>query len=291
MLPILFTLPMPWGPQPIYSYGVLLGLSLIAGFQIVVRVARRDGLGEDVAGNAALIAAVAGIVGARLLYVAENRELLGDTGAHWFDITSGGVTAYGGFLGGLIGATLYLAYKRASLAAFGDAAAPALAAGTVLTRLGCYLYGCDFGTLLPDSAPGWLKHLGSFPNWHFDKLHVVGSPAFLYHVDRYGLSRDASTSLPVHPTQLYEALAGVVLLALAWQLGRRRQFRGQVILAVAIGYGLFRFFIEYLRDDPERGFAFGFSSAQLFSLLLVPVCAALYSVLRGKARRTSVAER
>jgi phosphatidylglycerol:prolipoprotein diacylglycerol transferase len=287
MLPILFTLPMPWGPQPVYSYGVLLALSLIAGFQIVVRVARRDGLSEDIAGNAALVAAFAGIVGARALYVAENRELLSDTGASWFDITSGGVTAYGGFVGGLLGAAVYLARKRVSLATFGDAAAPALAVGIVLTRLGCYLYGCDFGTLLADTAPGWLKHLGTFPSWHFGKLNVSGSPAFLYHVDRYGLSRDASASLPVHPTQLYEAVAALLLLALALWLARRRRFHGQVILATTMSYGIWRFFIEYLRDDPERGFAFGFSSGQLISLLLVPLCGVLYSVLRGRARRAA----
>ena len=86
---------------------------------------------------------------------------------------------------------------------------PALALGTVLTRIGCYLYGCDFGTPLGACAPGWLKALGTFPRWHHDDLHVYGSPAWLHHVDRYGLARDSSASLPVHPTQLYEALAGV----------------------------------------------------------------------------------
>jgi phosphatidylglycerol:prolipoprotein diacylglycerol transferase len=286
MLPILFTLPMPWGPQPIYSYGVLLGLSLIAGFQIVVRLGtRKDGLREDTLGNAALIAALTGVAGARLLYVAENRALIADSHASWFDITAGGVTAYGGFLGGLIGATIYLASKRISLASFGDAAAPALATGTLLTRIGCYLYGCDFGTPLSAAAPSWLKRLGTFPRWRYDDLHVYGSPAFLHHVDRYGLSRDANASLPVHPTQLYEALAALLLVALSLCLLRYRRFRGQVILATAMAYGSWRFVVEYIRDDPERGAAFGFSSAQLISLLLVPICAVAYSVLRGRARR------
>ncbi|MFI5307196.1 MAG: prolipoprotein diacylglyceryl transferase [Polyangiales bacterium] len=289
MLPILFTVPMPWGPQPIYSYGVSLGVSLVIGFQLVLRAARRTGLDEDVASNAALIAALTGLAGARLLYVAENRELLEDTGASFIDITSGGVTAYGGFLGGLLGAGAYLFRKRVSLLAFGDAAGPALGLGTAVTRIGCYLYGCDFGTVLSDSAPRWLARLGTFPHWHYDRLRLQGSPAFLYHVDRYGLSRDASASLPVHPTQLYEGLGGLALMLLALALLRRRQFAGQVILVVAMGYGASRFVFEYLRDDPERGFAFGFSSAQLISILLVPLCAVAYSILRGKARRAAAA--
>jgi phosphatidylglycerol:prolipoprotein diacylglycerol transferase len=289
MLPILFTVPMPWGPQPIYSYGVLLGLSLIMGFQIVVRVgARKDALNEDLLGNAALIAAVSGVVGARLLYVVENHEQLADSHASWFDVTQGGVSAYGGFLGGLIGVAVYLAKKRVSLAAVGDAAAPALAAGTVLTRIGCYLYGCDFGAPLSSAAPSLLKRLGTFPRWHYDNLQVYGSPAFAHHVDRYGLARDAPASLPVHPTQLYEALAALALLGLSLVLLRRRGFPGQVILVTAMGYGVLRFLIEYLRDDPERGEAFGFSSAQLISLALVPICAVVYSVLRGRARRAQL---
>jgi phosphatidylglycerol:prolipoprotein diacylglycerol transferase len=286
MLPILFTLNLPWGPQPIYSYGVLLGLSLIAGYFVAVRVGqRKDGLHEDVLGAAYIAAALCGIAGARVLYVLENRERFAESSASWFDITSGGVTAYGGFLGGLVGAAAYLALKRASLGAFADAAAPALALGTVLTRIGCYLYGCDFGTPLPQSAPGWLKALGTFPRWHYEALEIYGSPAFMHHVEMYGIKSDAVASLPVHPTQLYEALAAVVLLVAAFALLARRRFRGQVILLVAIGYGAFRFAFEYLRDDPERLQMLGFSGAQLISLAVVPACAMLYLVLATRARR------
>ena len=285
MLPVLFTLPMPWGPQPIYSYGVLLGLSLIAGYQVAVRLgARKDGLHEDTLGGAYLTAALCGIAGARLLYVLENRERFVESGASWFDVTSGGVTAYGGFLGGLLGAAGYLAVKRASLAAFADAAAPALALGTVLTRVGCYLYGCDFGTPLGAGAPRFLQVLGTFPRWRHEELGIYGAPAFLHHVDAYGLSRDAAASLPVHPTQLYEALAALLLLAVTLAVLRRRRFRGQAILVLAMGYGAARFAFEYLRDDPERGAAFGFSSAQLISLALVPACALTYLMLSTRAR-------
>jgi len=286
MLPILFTLNMPWGPQPIYSYGVLLGASLIAGYFVAVRVGQRmDALSEDVLGGAYIAAALCGIAGARLLYVLENRERFEESSASLFDITSGGVAAYGGFLGGLVGAAAYLAWKRASLGAFADAAAPALALGTVLTRLGCYLYGCDFGTPLPETAPRWLAALGTFPRWHHEALEIYGSPALMHHIEVYGLSTDAVASLPVHPTQLYEALAAVVLLVGSLVLLGRRRFRGQVILAVAIGYGAFRFAFEYVRDDPERAQLLGFSGAQLISLALVPACAMIYLVLATRARR------
>ncbi|MDD9936861.1 MAG: prolipoprotein diacylglyceryl transferase [Myxococcales bacterium] len=285
MLPVLFEIPTPWGsPIAIYSYGLMLGLALVVGYQLVLRMALRRGEGaasaggltEATVGNAYIVTAVLGLVGARLLYVMFNRELLQDSGAAWYDVTAGGVSAYGGFLGGLLGAAIYLKLKGASLLEFADAAAPALGAGTVLTRLGCYLYGSDFGTRLAEDAPGWLRSLGTFPN---------GSPPFHHHHARYGLAPDAAASFPVHPTQLYEGLFGVVLLLIALSVLQARRFRGQVILITAGAYGSFRFLIEYVRDDPERGHAMGFSSPQLFSLLMVPTCAVIYSSLLSRHRR------
>ena len=136
---------------------------------------------------------------------------------------SGGLVAYGGFLGGFAGAAAYMRRRGMSLLAFGDAAAPAVAAGTGLTRVGCYFYGCDFGQRLGTDAPGWLAQLGTFPNWTGLDLPLVGSPAFLHHVDAYGLDTAASHALPVNPTELYEALVGFGLLGLCLWVGARRR--------------------------------------------------------------------
>jgi phosphatidylglycerol:prolipoprotein diacylglycerol transferase len=286
MLPVLFTLPLPWGPQPIYAYGVMLGLSLIAGYQLVEQLAiKRTSLSAQVAGGAAVVAALSGLLGARVLYVVENREALRSAGTSFFDITAGGVSAFGGFAGGLLGAAVYLRWRRASLADFADVAAPALALGIVLTRIGCYLYGCDFGSVLSKDAPGFLQSLGTFPRWQHDDLGIHGSPALLHHIDRYGLSRDAIASLPVHPTQLYEALAGLLLLGWSALLWRNRRYAGQVVLPVAMGYAAFRYGIEYLRDDPEVSSLAGFTSGQLFSLALFAAAAIALSVARTRARR------
>ena len=286
MLPVLFTLPLPWGPQPIYAYGVMLGLSLIAGYQLVEQLAvRRTSLSAQVAGGAAVAAALCGLLGARGLYVVENLEALRRAGTSFFDVTSGGVSSYGGFAGGLLGAAAYLRWRRASLADFADVAAPALALGTVLTRVGCYLYGCDFGSVLGKDAPGFLQSLGTFPRWQHDDLGIYGSPALLHHIDRYGLSREATASLPVHPTQLYEALAGLLLLGFCALLWRNRRYPGQVVLPFAMAYAAFRFGIEYLRDDPEVSSLAGFTSGQLFSLAMFAAAAITLSVARTRARR------
>ena len=171
---------------------------------------------------------------------------------------------------------MYLRRTGHSLLGWADVVAPTLGTGLGFTRIGCYLYGCDFGGRLETDAPAWLRGLGTFPHWD----NGQGAPAFTYHLDEYGLDPLADHSYAVHPTQLYESLCGFTLFAVAMLIWRRRRFRGQVILAVAMLYGAWRFFIEYVRDDPERGFYFGFSTSQLISLALVPVAAFLYYTLR-----------
>jgi phosphatidylglycerol:prolipoprotein diacylglycerol transferase len=291
MHPILFEIPAPWGPQPIYAYGVLLGLSLLLGWQVIMWLGKQSGLSAGTLADVYLTATICGVIGARVLYVITNRDEFTAL-AQWFDLRSGGLVAYGGFLGGFAGAFVHLRLKKLSVLTFADCAAPAIAIGLCLTRIGCYLYGCDFGSRLPASAPHWLARLGTFPRWEDGVGQLRGSPAFLHHVNAYGLARDASHALPVHPTQLYEALLGLVLGALCLGVFQRRAFAGQALLVLALGYGLARFLLEYLRDDPERGEAFGFSTSQLISLFVVPVAASAYSVLRKRALRApDVAQR
>lgn len=281
MHPILFEFPAPWGEQPIYAYGVLLGLSLLVGWQLTLRLGRQAGLGPGLLSDVYLLAAVAGVAGARLLYIVMNYgEFSSPT--QWLDLRNGGLAAHGGFVSGFIAAALYLRAKRVSFLNVADCAAPAIAVGLFLTRIGCYLYGCDFGVRLPRSAPHWLVALGRFPHWP-ESLGLRGSPAYLLHVDSYGLPREAAFSLPVHPTQLYEAAVGLLLMLFCLVQFPRRRFWGQVLLSMSMVYGTARFLLEYLRDDPDRGFALGFSITQLMALCFVPLSAVAYSLLRKPA--------
>jgi phosphatidylglycerol:prolipoprotein diacylglycerol transferase len=198
--------------------------------------------------------------------------------------------AYGGFLGGFISAWTFWKIKKVPLLPFADIAVPTLASGLMLTRVGCYLYGCDYGRPLDDEAPGFLRSAGTFPKWDEDAYpsfacdqSINGSPAYQHHLSEGWIPEDAVASLAVHPTQIYESLAGVVLFGIAIYLLLHRRFRGQVLVVVGALYGLWRFFIEYLRDDPERGFAFGFSTSQLISLAIVPVCVLAYVQLKKRS--------
>jgi phosphatidylglycerol:prolipoprotein diacylglycerol transferase len=261
----------------------MLGVSLILGWQIMMALGKRTGASGNMLADLYLTTAITGLIGARALYVWTHGEEFASFG-QWFDLRGGGLVAYGGFIGGFTGAAVHARIAKVSLLRIGDAATPAITLGVFFTRLGCYLYGCDFGTRLSETAPRWLAMLGRFPHWDEAQHGLRGSPAYLHHVSVYGLPRDADFSFPVHPVQLYEGALGLALAFFAFKLFKRRAFDGQLFLGFTVVYGVSRFLLEYLRDDPERGEIVGFSTSQFISLLIVPMAAIGYSVLRRRSR-------
>jgi prolipoprotein diacylglyceryl transferase len=296
----------PWRAVPLHSYGVMLGLSLVAGWNVTLPLAVRLGFAREKAADCYVVTAAAAIVGSRVLYVLTNFAEFTDpaTGSlslpAMVSLRTGGLVAYGGFLGGLVGSWWYLRRQGLSLKRWADAAVPSLALGLAITRIGCFLYGCDFGTVLPHGAPSLLVRAGTFPRWDDGR----GSPAWAQHtldgfrvdaarcVQQFNgdfrdglchLSAHAHASAPVHPTQLYESLFSWALLGvLAWTWKRRR-FDGQVLLVATIGYGVGRTLIEFIRDDRSRGGLAGLSTSQWIGLATAALAAGLWRRWSAKA--------
>ncbi len=244
---------------PIYSYGVMLGLSLVVGWYLTLTLADRDHLPKETMANCYVFTALAAIAGSRILYVLTNLDEF-HSFADVFAFRRGGLVAYGGFIGGYLGSWAYLSMNRIRLMPWADVAVPSLASGLLITRIGCYLFGCDFGKRLPETAPQFLQKLGTFPHWAAGTLDSGdGAPAFVRHMELYRGSDLAkqliktNASLPVHPTQIYESLCGLVLLALLLWQRKSQKFRGQIFFTFAFGYGFLRFLLEIIRDDVERG--------------------------------------
>jgi phosphatidylglycerol:prolipoprotein diacylglycerol transferase len=265
---------------PIYAYGVMLGLSLVAGWYLTLPLAERDGLPRETMANCYVVTALAALAGSRILYALTNAD---EFKSPWdlFALRNGGLVAYGGFIGGLVGSWAYLSPKRIRLLAWADDAVPSLASGLLITRIGCYLFGCDFGRRLSDGAPQWVKTLGTFPHWPAGTLvSGEGSPAYVRHLDVYrGTPLESellrmNTSFPVHPTQLYESLVGLLLLGLLLLQRRSIRFRGQVFFLFVFAYGFLRFLLELWRDDVERG-SYG---PTLDAHVYVPACLLLLAI-------------
>jgi phosphatidylglycerol:prolipoprotein diacylglycerol transferase len=266
MHPILLKIPLPgwklpWFGElhsiPIHSYGVMLGLSLVVGWYLTLGLAEKDGMPKETMANCYVVTAISAVVMSRVLYFVTNPD---EFKSFWelFALWRGGLVAYGGFLGGFLGSYVYLRRNKVPLLPWADVATPSLASGLLLTRIGCYLFGCDFGKPLSDGAPKWLKSLGTFPHWAEGTIPRggTGSPAWLQHYAHNLVSADSAASLPVHPTQIYESVVGLVLLGLLLWVRKHQKFRGEVFLVFTFGYGVLRFLLEIVRDDAERG-AFG----------------------------------
>jgi len=265
---------------PIYAYGVMLGVSLVVGWYLTLPLSERDGLPKETMANCYVVTALAALAGSRILYAVTNPDEFKSV-TDLFALRNGGLVAYGGFIGGLLGSWAFLAPKKIRLLAWADDAVPSLASGLMITRIGCYLFGCDFGQRLPDTSPHWLKTLGTFPHWAQGTLASGdGSPAYVRHLEVYrGTPFEAelvkmNTSFPVHPTQIYESMVGLLLLVLLLWQRRYTRFRGQVFFLFVFAYGFLRFLLELWRDDVERG-SYG---PTLDKHVYIPLCLLLLAI-------------
>jgi phosphatidylglycerol---prolipoprotein diacylglyceryl transferase len=245
----------------------MLTVSVILGRLIALRLAERVGIKWTVADRCATWTLFGAIAGSRLLYVATNLDQFD----HVLDIFAwwkGGVVAYGGFLGGLAAAIAFCRIHKIDVLAWADCVAPSLCVGLALTRIGCFLGGCDFGRVW--NGP-WAVQ---FP---------ARSPAFVEQSLLGQLPAGATASLPVHPTQLYESIAGVVLLILVLAVRRRQSVSGQALAAFALGYGVLRYLIEIVRADPNRGVVGPWSTSQFIAIATFVAASVLVYVLRRRS--------
>ncbi|OIP30171.1 MAG: hypothetical protein AUK47_25770 [Deltaproteobacteria bacterium CG2_30_63_29] len=176
---------------------------------------------------------------------------------------SGGLTYYGGFLFSLVVAIVFTRRWKWSFLDFADMAAPTVAVALAFGRVGCFLSGCCFGEVcdlpwavrFPAGSAAWRAQRELDPGALTEQFNALGRTEWL--------------SLPVHPTQLYEAGAMFAVFALLWfGLRTRKKFEGQVIAWLLIFYGLVRFTVEFWRADQRGGIGI-FSTSQWISFPLV----------------------
>jgi phosphatidylglycerol:prolipoprotein diacylglycerol transferase len=237
------------GSFPINTYGVFLALAFLCAILITVKLAARDGLPREKIYDLCLWMLLCSLVGSKLLMLFTEPEYRD----HPLQLISLDFLRSGGvFYGGLIGAIIsgYLLMRRYQLPWWktADACAPGIAIGNFFGRQGCFAAGCCWGK--PTTLPWGVK---------FTALghEITGVPI----------------DVRLHPTQLYESFAMLLVFFFLLWLHKHRRFNGQVILCYALSYSVIRFAIEFLRDDP-RGDLFGLttltglSTSQMISLIV-----------------------
>lgn len=221
------------GDFELTTFGALVAIAALVALWIFHRELTRGSLPES-GTDAALLGVLGGLAGAKLIWAIEFRH---DAPFLSLLFSRGGLSWFGGFLGG-VGVGLWALRRRnIPIVPALSAAAPALAIGHAIGRIGCFLVGDDYGR--PTNLPWGV----AFPK---------GLPP---------------TTVPVHPTQLYEA-AGLAVIA--WLLIRWRR-RGVADAAVFARYlvlaGSLRFAIEFVRVNAHV--AGPLTLAQLFSMAII----------------------
>ncbi len=237
----------------LYGFGFMLAVAFYVATLLAAWRSRREKLDPDVIYDLAFWIVIGATIGARLFYVVEYWGETINTLADAFRVWEGGIVFYGGAAGGAVAFFLRRAFRTFPVLATLDAMAPSVALGIALGRIGCFLNGCCYGDLCP------IPWLGvRFPR---------NSPPWLAQQAQRLIPLDAFLSLPVHPTQIYSALNGLVLLMLLTAYYPLRRRDGEVIVLLVLTYPVTRFIIEFLRDD-EATLPFGLTIAQKVSVFL-----------------------
>jgi len=245
---------------------VLLAGAYLAGLWLAVRRARAAGIDGNRIMDLLIWVIISALVGAKaLLFIVDFEHFT----SSWEEFTtllrSGGV-----FYGGLIAAILVTIYQlrkhRLALWPSADLFAPGIALGYMVGRLGCLMAGCCYGK--PTDVAWAITFTDPAASFN------VGTPL----------------NVALHPTQLYESAAGLVLLVAMLLIEKRPgSFPGRTFWSFAFMYSVLRFVIEFFRGD-DRGLVFDMlSTSQFISVVLGPVSLFMLWYL-GRANRPAALE-
>lgn len=246
MYPELFSI----GRFTMNSFGLMMALAFISAGFIARWQFKKRGVRPDFVYGLLIAAVIGGLLGAKVHYLILHpdqwpRNLLSGGGLVWF----------GGLFGAIIAVVIVTLISRQRLAVVMDAGAVAVSVGYAVGRMGCFLNGDDYG--VPTDLPWGL----AFPN---------GSPP---------------TTVKVHPTQLYEIVASLVIFALlVWVISPRFKREGPLIFVYAILAGIERFLVEFIRAND--GVLLGLTQQQWISIgmVIVGIVFTWYFATRGRLR-------
>lgn len=257
MYPVLIRI----GPLTIYTLGLLWALGACAGLWILRLELKRYRHDPEIASSVVIAAAIAGLVGARLLLILEEWESFTSAPVD-FIFSGSGFSWYGGLVGGALAAAWVFIKHDVPLARAADMCAPALALAYGIGRIGCFLAGdatwgkitdVPWGMAFPDAVAEWADPLTGIPY---------------------------PPGVRVHPTQLYELIQSLFVFAILWALRKRNHRPGTIVYLYLILAGSMRFIVEFWRVNPIVGL--GLTEYQWISATLVAIGIALLAWRRDR---------
>jgi len=255
MYPVLIRL----GTFELRSYGIILALSFFLALWLSAREAKRSGLDPALIHDFAFYALLGGIVGARIYYVVfSNPAYFVQKPWEIVAVWHGGIGIIGALLGGFLTALWYCRKKQLSFWRFADTLAPGVALGQAAGVIACLLNGDSYGK---PADVAWA----------------------ITYTDPRAL---APLNIPLHPVEIYEMAAYLLVFLLVWQTRGKYKTPGFAFLTYVAGYGAARFAVEFFRGNPAI-FAWGIPAAQVFGAALALAAVAGIGVLARAGRKTA----
>jgi phosphatidylglycerol:prolipoprotein diacylglycerol transferase len=252
MHPELFSL----GPISIKTYGAFMALGFYCAWQVLSWLCRKNGREVEPVSNLLILMMVSGIVGSRIAYVIEhwNKEFAANP-MSIIRVDQGGLMFYGGLILAIFVFVVWCIWKKEKIVPLADLFVTVIPLGHAFGRIGCFFFGCCYGKVSKSTCAI------VFPR---------GSPAWHEQVSGGIIPYTASGSLPVLPTQLFEATAVFALFGLLFFLYRKYAVKipGFVTGVYLTGYALIRFGLEFLRGDPRAAVG-AFSIGQTISSFIL----------------------
>jgi len=236
------------GPFLITWHGLFTAVGILGGVWLALRIARATGFDPDHAYNLALAGVPSGIIGARLLYVAEHWDFYGEYPGEIIALTEGGISIWGAVLGGVLGGLIFARWARYPIGRGLDVAAFGLILGMAIGRIGDLING---------------EHLASATSLPWGVYYTdPNSPAFAHSIN-VG---------PHHPATTYEMLADMAILGVMFLLLFRvawfRARPGLTFCFYMISYAAMRFAVSYTRLD-SADTILGMTVPQLVSAIVI----------------------
>ncbi|MCG2712210.1 MAG: prolipoprotein diacylglyceryl transferase [Candidatus Omnitrophica bacterium] len=241
MYPLLFSI----GNIKVFSYGAMVALGVLIAAMLIYRHALLRQLDAEKIVDMIFWIVFWGLIGGRILYVLINPDIYAKDPLEIIKINKGGLVFHGSLIGAIIAALVFMKRSKQPLFETLDIIFVYVPLAHAIGRLGCFLNGCCFGK----------------PTRAFSGVFFPG------HYIR------------VHPTQLYSAFLLLIIFLVLYLCEKRKRFSGQIVCLYLISYGVMRFSIEFLRDNPAvLGFLTMF---QCISIALVLIGLIMYGILKN----------
>jgi len=250
-----------------YSVMAIIGI-LVCGWYII-RFSKKRKIDDNQIIIILLISAIGVLVGSHILYGLTNIDLIIIFIKNFHKINSfklfmdciieifGGSVFYGGLIGGLVFAYIYMKRKKLNISLFSDLLTPIIPLFHVFGRIGCFLSGCCYG--------------------------VESKIGFTYKHSLMELANNVNR----FPIQLVEASYNLILFIILTVFNKKGKFKGKILYLYLILYPVGRFIFEFFRGDEYRGFIFGLSTSQFISILLLIFSVSMLIIEQTKNKKAS----